>query len=130
MAVALAAEQPPAALVLRSPFTSLADVGRVHYPFLPVHLLLRDRYAVIDQIPRVTAPLLVVAGAQDEVVPVAQSRRMYEAAVGPKRWLLIPGADHNHSEFLAGERFIREVVALLAEHGGTAVQQGVTGNAG
>ena len=48
VAVELAAEHPPAALVLRSPFTSMADVGSYHYPILPVRLLLRDRYAAID----------------------------------------------------------------------------------
>ena len=116
--VALAVEQPPAALVLRSPFTSLADVGRVHYPFLPVQLLLRDRYTAIEQIRRVTAPLLVVAGGRDEVIPVAHSRRVYDAAPGPKRWLLIPDADHNHREFLAGDQFIRAIVAFLAAHTG------------
>jgi uncharacterized protein len=123
VAVALATEQPPAALVLRSPFTSLADVGRVHYPFLPVRLLLRDRYTAIEQIGRVAAPVLVVAGARDEIIPPEHSRRVYEAAVGPKRWVLIPDADHNHTELLAGERFIREIVAFLAEHAGTAVRQ-------
>ena len=127
VAVSLAAEQPPAAFILRSPFTSLADVGRVHYPFLPVRLLLRDRYAAIEQIGRVAAPVLVVAGARDEIIPVEHSRRVYEAAVGPKRWVLIPDADHNHREFLAGERFIREIVAFLAEHAGTAVRQRRTG---
>jgi hypothetical protein len=51
------------ALVLRSPFTSLADVGRVHYPFLPVRLLLRDRYASIEQVGGLRCPVLVLAGA-------------------------------------------------------------------
>ena len=54
VAVALAAEQPPAALVLRSPFTSLADVGRLHYPFLPVvGFLLRDPFDSMERIRRV-----------------------------------------------------------------------------
>jgi fermentation-respiration switch protein FrsA (DUF1100 family) len=63
VAVRLALEWPPMALVLRSPFTSLADVGRVHYPFLPVRLLLRDRYASIEQVGGLRCPVLVVAGA-------------------------------------------------------------------
>ena len=131
VAVALAAEQPPAALVLRSPFTSLVDVGRVHYPLLPVRLLLRDRYPAIEQIGRVTAPLLVVAGARDEVIPVAQSRRVYDAAPGAKRWLLIPNGDHNDMNLLAGARFIREIVAFLAEHaGGSEVHQEDLGTGG
>ena len=69
VAVALAAEHPPAALILRSPFTSLADIAAVHYPFLPAGLMLRDRYESIERIGRVRAPLLVVAGQRDRIVP-------------------------------------------------------------
>jgi len=115
VAVALATESPPAALVLRSPFTSLVEVGRLHYPFLPVGLLLRDRYPAIDQIRCVASPLLVVTGEQDCIVPPAQSRRLYERAAGSKRFVLIPGADHNDPELLMGDRFIREVVQFLRD---------------
>ncbi|HEX2159990.1 MAG TPA: alpha/beta hydrolase, partial [Actinomycetes bacterium] len=62
VALRLATERPPAALVLRSPFASLAEVGRRHYPMLPVSLLLRDRYDAAALAGRLTAPLLVVAG--------------------------------------------------------------------
>jgi pimeloyl-ACP methyl ester carboxylesterase len=100
VAVALATERPPAALILRSPFTSLVEVGRPHYPSLPVGLLLRDRYPAIEQIGCVAAPLLVVAGEQDGIVPPARSRRLYEEAAGWKRFVPIPGADHNDPELL------------------------------
>jgi len=56
VAVGLAVQSPPAALVLRSPFTSLPDVGAVHYPWLPVQRLLLDRYPSIDRIASVSAP--------------------------------------------------------------------------
>jgi acetyl esterase/lipase len=56
VAVQLAVERPPMALVLRSPFTSLADVGRIHYRFLPVRWLLRDRYASIEQVGGLRSP--------------------------------------------------------------------------
>ena len=80
VAVGLAVERPPAALVLRSPFTSLADVGAVHYPWLPVRQLLLDRYPSIDRIGSLHAPLLVIAGERDDIVPAALSRRLYDAA--------------------------------------------------
>ncbi len=118
VAVALAVEQPPLALVLRSPFTSLVDLGRRHYPALPVGLLLRDRYPSLARIGRAAAPLLVVAGERDRLVPVAQSRRLYEAAGEPKRFVLIAGADHNDDALLAGERFIGEVVRFLHDAAG------------
>jgi len=59
VAIDLAVEHPPAALVLRSPFTSMAHLGQHHYPFLPVRLLLRDQSAAIDRIRQIRVPLLV-----------------------------------------------------------------------
>ena len=69
VAIGLSLERPPAALVLRSPFTSLAEVGKVHYPWLPVGWFLIDRYPSIDRIGSVTAPVMVVAGDRDDIVP-------------------------------------------------------------
>ena len=86
-------ERPPAALILRSPFTSMADVGQHHYPFLPVGLLLRDHFSTIDKIRRVRVPLLVIAGGRDRIIPVDNSRRVYEASFGPKELLVLPDAD-------------------------------------
>jgi fermentation-respiration switch protein FrsA (DUF1100 family) len=113
VAVDLAVEHPPAALVLRSPFTSMVDVGRYHYPFLPVGLLLRDRFAAIDRVARLGVPMLVVAGGRDAIVPIENSRRLYEAAAGPKRLLVLPEADHNDHELLAGEEMIRAVARFV-----------------
>jgi fermentation-respiration switch protein FrsA (DUF1100 family) len=113
VAVALAAEAPPWALVLRSPFTSLTDVGKLHYPLLPVGPLLRDRYPSIDRIGAVAAPVLVVAGERDELIPAEQSQRLYTAAPEPKRFVLIAGAGHNDYAFLAGSEFIGAVVRFL-----------------
>jgi fermentation-respiration switch protein FrsA (DUF1100 family) len=113
VAIDLAVEHPPAAIVLRSPFTSMADVGRYHYPFLPVRLLLRDRFAAIDQIRRIHVPLLVIAGGRDRIVPIENTRRLYDAAGAPKMLLVLPNADHNDDELLAGEEMIRAIVHFL-----------------
>jgi fermentation-respiration switch protein FrsA (DUF1100 family) len=116
VAVALAREQPPAALILRSAFTSLADMARLHYPFLPAAgFLLRDRFDALDQIGHLSCPVLVIAGDRDRIVPPAPSRRLYEAAPGPKRFVLIPGAGHNDFELLAGQQLIDAVVQFLRE---------------
>ena len=115
VAAALAGEQPPAALVLRSPFTSLADMARLHYPFMPVRWLLRDRFDSLAQISRLTCPLLFVAGDRDGIVPLEQTRRLYEAARGAKRFLVIPDADHNDYALLAGDPLIAQVVQFLRE---------------
>jgi uncharacterized protein len=111
----LAAEHPPAGLVLRSPFTSLADVGRLHYPWLPVRLLLRDRYDVASTVARLDVPVLVIAGEEDRIVPASQSRAVYDAARGPKRFVQIDGADHNDAELFTGEELLAQVRSFLEE---------------
>ena len=109
---ALAAEQPPAGLVLRSPFTDLAAVGREHYPFLPVRMLLRDRFPVADLVRRVSAPTVVVYGTNDSVVPPAQSIAVAEAAAGPARQVAVEGADHNDASLLTGPQLLDAVRGL------------------
>lgn len=110
----LATERPPAALVLRSPFASLAEVGQRHYPVLPVSLLLRDRYDSAALAGRLSAPLLVVAGGRDRIVPASHSRRLFAAAPEPKRLVVLDGADHNDHDLLAGPRLIEELRSFLA----------------
>ena len=107
----LAAEHPPGGLLLRSPFTNLADVGRVHYPFLPIGALLRERYPVIEQVRRVDVPLTVVYGTRDSIVPPEQSRAVAEAAAGHTTVVAIE-ADHNDAALLDGAILIAAVVDL------------------
>jgi fermentation-respiration switch protein FrsA (DUF1100 family) len=122
VAVGIAAEDPPAALVLRSPFTSLVDAARFHYPFLPVGLMLADRYPSRRRIVDLGCPLLVIAGAADRIVPPEQSRALYDAAPdGRKRFLLLQGG-HNDPELLAGERLVLETIAFIDASFGNAGQ--------
>jgi fermentation-respiration switch protein FrsA (DUF1100 family) len=120
VALRLAVERPPAALVLRSPFASLAEVGQVHYPLVPVSLLLWDRYDSAAIVGRLAAPLLVVAGSRDRIVPPDHSRRLFEAAPQPKRMVVLDGADHNDHELHAGPRLQAELRAFLATVPGLA----------
>jgi pimeloyl-ACP methyl ester carboxylesterase len=108
----LASEHPPAGLVLRSPFVDLAAVGRVHYPFLPVRTLLRDRYPLADHLARVQVPTTVVYGSRDSIVPPAQSRAVAAMAAGETSVVEIAGADHNDPALLDGEKLIEAVVEL------------------
>lgn len=96
VAVELAAEEPPLALVLNAPFTSIPDMARVHYRLLgPLLRLVQTRYDTAARIGGVNAPVLVVHGADDDVVPVEQGRRLFDAANEPKRLLIVPRAGHN-----------------------------------
>ncbi len=113
VALRLAEHQEPAALVLRSPFTSLPDIGSTHYPFLPTSLMLWDRYPNLETIRGIEAPILVIAGAADSIVPVEQSRKIFEASLGTKRLVVIDGADHNDFALTAGAQLVEEVVAFL-----------------
>jgi uncharacterized protein len=108
----LATEHPPAGLVLRSPFVDLASVGSVHYPFLPVRALLRDRYPVAEQIAGIRVPTTVVFGGGDSIVPPEQSRRVAEAAGELHRSVEVPGADHNDPVLLDGDAVVGAVVEL------------------
>lgn len=108
----LAAETPPAGLVLRSPFVDLAAVGQVHYPFLPVRALLRDRYPVAELVSTVHVPVTVVLGTDDSIVPPQQSRAVAAAAPAPAQLVEIPGADHNDAVLLDGARLVTAVVDL------------------
>jgi pimeloyl-ACP methyl ester carboxylesterase len=103
----LATEHPPAAMVLRSPFTDLAAVGRRHYPFLPVSWLLRDRFPVVQHVSAIDVPLTVVYGSADTIVPPELSREV--AAAGSAKVVEVPGAGHNDPALLSGKRLVNAV---------------------
>jgi uncharacterized protein len=117
VALGLAIEKAPAALILRSPFTTLREVASVHYPVLP--RLLTDRYPSIDRIRAVHVPVMVMAGDRDETVPEEMSRRLYDAANEPKRFVLVPGAGHNDREFVDGRQMLDEIQGFLTSTGVT-----------
>ncbi len=108
----LATEHPPAGLVLRSPFTDLAAVGQIHYPFLPVRALLRDRFPVLEHIRRLNIPTVVIWGTQDSIVPPEQSRAVAEAAAGRTTTVQVEGAGHNDLTLLEGRELIDAIVGL------------------
>jgi uncharacterized protein len=94
VAVQVAACEPVAAVILDSPFTSLVDVAAIHFPYLPIRLLMRDRYLSIDHIADIHVPLLIVHGEQDRVVPFVLGQRLFAAAKEPKRFVGFPGVGH------------------------------------
>jgi len=111
----LATEHAPAGMVLRSPFVDLSSVGHVHYPFLPVRTLLRDTYPLAEHLAEVPAPVTVVYGDDDSVVPPEQSRAVAEAAPILRQLVEVTGADHNDRVLLDGDVLI-DAVADLADH--------------
>lgn len=110
VAVELATYRAPVGLVLRSPFTSLAAVGSYHYPWLPVKMLLQDKYQLLDTVSAVDVPTVVLLGAADSVVPPAQSREVATAARA--KLVEISGADHNDEVLGSGPQVIDAVLSL------------------
>ncbi|PVZ12034.1 alpha/beta hydrolase [Actinomycetospora cinnamomea] len=108
----LAAEGPVGGVVLRSPFVDLPSVGERVYPFLPVRLLLVDRFPVVEPIARARVPTTVVLGEADSLIPPVQSRAVAAAADG--RVVAVPGAEHNDAVLGHGPALV-EAVTRQAE---------------
>lgn len=97
-AVYLASQRPISAVVLVSPFDSMVEVARHHYPFLPVGLMLRHRFESVQHAPRIQAPLLCLVAERDTIIPVVHSKRLFDAWAGPKRWVMLAAAGHNGTD--------------------------------
>jgi hypothetical protein len=112
VAVALAAEKPVGRVVLEAPFTSAVDIGASVYWFVPVRFLMKDQFRSDERIGRVTAPLLVLHGERDNVVPIRFGERLFALANEPKRMVRYPQGGH---EGLDAHGLIAEVRRFLAE---------------
>lgn len=95
VAVALASEHPIGKLILEAPYTSIADVAASQFRFIPVRLLIRDPLHSDERIARVTAPLLIVQGAQDQAIPIAFGEKLFALAHEPKQFVRIPEGGHD-----------------------------------
>ena len=113
MATKLAAQRPLAGAILVSPYDSLVEVGRTHYPWLPVSWLLRHRFDVSQDAPRAQAPLLAIVAERDSIVPQRRSRALFDAWAGPKGWVVAPGADHD--TVVESAPFWEHVTGFLAD---------------
>jgi fermentation-respiration switch protein FrsA (DUF1100 family) len=94
VAVALAATRRIGRLILEAPFTSAVDIGAQVYWYLPVRLLMKDPFRSDQRIVKVTAPLLVLHGERDQVVPIALGERLFSLANEPKRFVRFPAGTH------------------------------------
>ena len=95
VAVALAARRPVGRLVLEAPFTAAVDLAARQYPFLPVHWLMKDQFRSDLRVGKVAAPVLVVHGENDAIVPMTLGERLYGLIRAPRRFVRIAHAGHN-----------------------------------
>jgi uncharacterized protein len=111
VAVALAATHPVAAIMLDAPFTSAAAVGAAHYPFLPVRWLMKDPFYSDRRILDVRAPVLVLHGGRDAVVPIAFGEKLFALIPGPKQFIRFPDAGHNDLDHYGAMQAVRWFLA-------------------
>ena len=112
LAIAIAAEKPVGHIVLEAPFTSAADVGALHYWFVPVRIMMKDQFRSDLRVGKVTAPVLVVHGENDAVVPVTLGERLYGLIRAPKRFARIASGGHDD----LGPRAVAAAKQFIAEH--------------
>ena len=101
------------ALILDAPYTSIADVGALAFPMLPVHAVMRDTYRSIDRAPRVPLQTLIVHGSEDTVIPVAMGHKIAEHLGGPSIFREISGAGHMDHYPLGSFHHIHQFLADL-----------------
>ena len=110
VALELALAHPPAGLVLLSAFTSVRDMARIHYRGVPAAVV-PDAYPSLNLIAGLRAPLLVLHGEDDMVVPVEHGRALFDAAPAPKRMRVVRGVGHNDIVSTAGPQLVEEIAA-------------------
>jgi uncharacterized protein len=112
VAVALAARRPVAKVILEAPFSSTVDVAALRFPIIPVRWLMLDQFRSDQRIDAVRAPLLVMHGDQDWVIPIHLGERLFKLAHEPKRFVRFPGGNHidldDFGAIAVAQRFIAE----------------------
>ena len=115
VAAHLAQHVKPRALILESPFTSVPDVAAHHYWFLPARWLSRFRYATVEYVRAVEAPVLVMHSPDDRIVPIELGHEVFRNAREPKAFCELTGG-HNRSLFLDAEHYVGALRRFLTEH--------------
>jgi fermentation-respiration switch protein FrsA (DUF1100 family) len=107
VATEIAVRHSGLALILEAPFTSIRDMARVVFPLLPIGPFLRTQYDNLTKIKKVQAPILVLHGDRDEVVPFDQGKKVFAAAPDPKQFYAIRGSGHNDTYIVGGEAYFK-----------------------
>ena len=95
VAVQMAAQRPVGALILETPYSSVAEVAQGHYWYVPARWLVHDKFDSMRWIDRINTPLLVLHGDRDRVIPMRYGRKLFDAASEPKEFVHFPGGGHD-----------------------------------
>ena len=111
VAVQMALETRPAMLILHSPYASITAIAKEYYPFFPVDWLLKDRFDSVGKIGKVHAPLLILHGMEDDMIPIASARQLFAAANDPKEFMAV--AHFQHINFLFSPGIFKAINAWI-----------------
>ena len=115
VAAELAMRRKAGALIIESGFTSIPDLGRKYYPYMPVSLITRFHYATIDKVSSLALPKLFIHSPEDEIIPYDQGMRLFEKAAEPKEFMKLRG-DHNEGYLLSGELYINGLQQFISKY--------------
>ncbi|MHC4135240.1 MAG: alpha/beta hydrolase [Planctomycetota bacterium] len=113
VAVETAVRRPPAGLICQAGATSLVAVGKRAYPWLPVGLLMRDRFDSAARVAEARCPVLCIHGTDDTTIPIEMGRALFDAAREPKEWFPIDGGGHNDLSEVGGAAYYERVHEFL-----------------
>lgn len=119
VAADLATRTTPAAVILESAFTSVPDMAAAIYPWLPVRMLARYQYDTREKLRRITHPVLIIHSSEDEIIPFAHGRQLFESAHEPKRFLELHGG-HNDGFLTSSGDYTRELDSFIGRYLGKA----------
>jgi len=113
VAAEVVSQKPAAGLILESSFPSIEAVAKFHYGGLPVHWLLGAEFRLIDRLPQLSLPKLIIHGDRDDIIPMELGRHVFDAAKPPKSFYVIKGADHNNTYYVGGDPYFQRIVEFV-----------------
>jgi fermentation-respiration switch protein FrsA (DUF1100 family) len=116
VAVGLAADVPSGAVILEGAPASLVAIGERQYPWMPIRLVMRNPFESIRRIVRIRSPLLFLHSPEDEIIPIDEGRKLYEAAQAPKTFVEVRGG-HVYASEVDADAFYRAIETFLSSHG-------------
>ncbi|MFQ5647107.1 MAG: alpha/beta hydrolase [bacterium] len=119
--IELSLRHPFTGAIYESGFTSLYDMGKLTYPWLPIRLLAGKKFLSVAKVSRIFFPKLFIHGSADEVVPFRQGERLFAAAAEPKRFYRVPEGDHNNNHLIDRKNYYR-IIRKFVSIGGKTVQ--------
>jgi len=113
VAVETAVRRPPAGLICQAGAASLVAVGKRAYPWLPVGLLMRDRYDAAARVGEARCPVLCIHGTDDNTIPIEMGRALFDAVQAPREWFAVEGGAHSDLAEVGGAAYYERVHEFL-----------------